>query len=36
MAVDRMPIVLNGLPVMGIARGRGIANLAVPATRYPE
>ena len=36
MVVDRMPILLNGLPVMGKARGRGIANLAIPGKRYPE
>ena len=36
MAVDRMPILLNGLPVMGKAGGRGIANLAIPGKRYPE
>ena len=29
MVVDRMLILLNGLPVMGKARGRGIANLAI-------
>jgi hypothetical protein len=36
MAVDRRPILLNGLSVMGKARGRGLANLAIPAKRCPE